>query len=138
MYGGKLPETEIRVVEWVLPYELLIDELENLNWTISRMEECVKNRGFSKNTIMEMNVMVNQSKKELSDKGMRIVHKIMEYCRETSGMLPEYKKLLRTSDIIESAFGKYKKLSSENPMACVTKVVLALATITVEVTTKNG
>lgn len=137
LHGGKLSEAEIRAVEWMLPYEPLVDELENLNRTISRMEECVKNRGLSKNTIMEMNAMVNQSQKELSDKGMRIIHKIMEYCKETSGMLPEYKKLLCTSDIIESAFGKYKNLSSENPMACVTKMVLALAAITVEITTET-
>lgn len=118
----------------MVPYEPLVYELEKLDRIISRMEECVKNHGLSRKTIMEINAVANRSKGELSEKGKEIIHRIMEYCTETSKMLTEHKKLICTSDIIESAFGKYKNLSSENPMACVTKMVLALAAITVKIT----
>ena len=137
LHAGRLSGAETRAVEWMLPYETLVRELEGLDRTISRMEECIKNHGLSKNTIMEMNAIANRAKGLLSDEGQGILRKIMEYCRETSGMLPEYKRLLCTSDIIESAFGKYKNMSSDNPMACVTKMVLALAAITVEITTEK-
>lgn len=131
---GRLSREEARAVEWMVPYEPLVYELEKLDRIISRMEECVKNHGLSRKTIMEINAVANRSKGELSEKGKEIIHRIMEYCTETSKMLTEHKILICTSDIIESAFGKYKNLSSENPMACVTKMVLALAAITVEIT----
>lgn len=121
----------------MLPYKPLIRELEYLNRTISQMEACIKNHGLSKETIMEINAIANISQKNFSEKGREIIYKIRAYCIETSQKLPEYKKLLCTSDIIESAFGKYKNLSSDNPMACVTKMVLALAAITVEITAET-
>lgn len=134
---GRLSQAEVDAVKWMVPYAPLVYELEKLDRIISRMEESVKTYGLGKKTIMEINTIVNRSQGELSEEGREIIHKIREYCKETLTMLPAHEKLVCTSDIIESAFGKYKNLSSENPMACVTKMVLALAAITVEITTET-
>ena len=45
-------------------------------------------------------------------------------------LLPESKEILCTSDILESAFGKYKNFVSNNPMSGITNLVLSIAAFT--------
>jgi len=55
---------------------------------------------------------------------------LLNYLKETLMQLPDEKKLLCTSDIIESSFGKYKNYMSQNSMAGITDLSLCLATFT--------
>ena len=45
-------------------------------------------------------------------------------------LIHESPQLVCTSDILESAFGKYKNYLSKNPMAGVTKLALVIAAFT--------
>ena len=45
-------------------------------------------------------------------------------------LLPEINNILCTSDILESAFGKYKNYVNKNPMAGITNLVLSIAAFT--------
>ena len=55
---------------------------------------------------------------------------LLDYLKETLMKLPDEKKLLCTSDIIESSFGKYKNYMSQNSMAGITDLSLCLASFT--------
>jgi len=59
---------------------------------------------------------------------------ILNYLRQTLQLVPQNESLLCTSDILESAFGKYKNYVNSNPMACVTNLILSLAAFTCSLT----
>ena len=55
---------------------------------------------------------------------------MLNYMVKTLALIPQNQALLCTTDILESAFGKYKNYVNSNPMACVTNLILCLATFT--------
>ena len=52
-------------------------------------------------------------------------------------LLPNKSKILYTSDILESVFGKSKNYVSENPMAGITNLVLTIAAFTCSLSQKD-
>ena len=52
-------------------------------------------------------------------------------------LLPNTDKILFSSDILESVFGKYKNRVSENPMASITSLMLIIAAFTCNLTQEN-
>jgi hypothetical protein len=62
---------------------------------------------------------------------------ILAHMQETLKLLPEKKRIVFTSDIIESAFGKYKNYVSSNPMAGITNLVLTIAAFTASLEKKE-
>ena len=52
------------------------------------------------------------------------------YFKELEGKNINAEKLLITSDIIESSFGKYKNYVNQNPMAGITNLILSLSAFT--------
>jgi hypothetical protein len=52
-------------------------------------------------------------------------------------LLPNTDKILFSSDILESIFGKYKNRVSENPMASITCLMLMIASFTCNLTLEN-
>lgn len=113
---------------WVKEYKDLIHELNTLNTIIAEIKTILKTNGLSKETI-------KTAKKKLSvrTKNTRILffkENLLDYLKETLAKLPEEKRLLCTSDIIESSFGKFKNYMSQNSMAGFTDLSLCLASFT--------
>lgn len=119
---------------WLKDFRGLIIELNQINPTICEIEKVIKTKGLSSQTIKTCNAILNQSKLELSEKGKSLKQKILNYLIETLQLIPDAKSLLCTSDILESAFGKYKNYVSSNQMACVTNLILCIAAFTSSLT----
>lgn len=126
--GSKKLDKDIRKkIEWIKRYEELIKEFALINKAICEIEKIVKSNGLSKKTIRKCNKIL----KELSEGKCKIIgKKIKEYFNELKLLLPEKEIVLCTSDILESAFGKYKNYISNNSMAGITNLVLCIAAFT--------
>ena len=57
---------------------------------------------------------------------------IREYLKEVESKLRPGEKLLGSSDIIESIFGKYKFLLERSPQKAITRLILAIGALTSE------
>jgi hypothetical protein len=125
--GNSLDIKANNVLEWIKEYEPFIEELSDLNNVIKNIEKEVKSNGLSELTIEKSNKYLSRLE---SPNGIKFRESINEYFKNTNGLFPELKKKLCTSDIIESAFGKYKNYVSNNPMAGVTNLVLCIAAFT--------
>jgi hypothetical protein len=121
-------------LKWVLNYKSFITELSRINKTISNIEKILKHNGLSNKTVDECSMLLEKLGFE---SGQVLKDKIIEYFSETKKLLPKCKKILISSDIIESAFGKYKNYVSQNPMAGVTNLILCISAFTASLTKKE-
>lgn len=114
-------------IQWIFKYENIINDLYEINAVSCSIQKLLKTNGFSKTSIQKCN---NFIKKLTTKKGAQFSLKLNEYFKSMKTLLPDKKNILCTSDIIESAFGKYKNYVSNNPMAGVTKLALCLIAFT--------
>jgi len=115
---------------WLKDYQTFIYELDRINQTICEIEKIVKTKGLSSETIKTCNSILNLSQLNTSEKGQKLKTKMLNYMTQTLQLVPQKAALLCTTDILESAFGKYKNYVNSNPMACVTNLILCLAAFT--------
>lgn len=117
----------IESLNWIHLYKPFIHELAGLNKAICNIEKIVKHNGLSnitmKESLLELKTLTTES-------GLVMKNELEKYFKETIEKCPMDKKILVTSDIIESAFGKYKNYVSSNPMAGITNLVLSIAAFT--------
>lgn len=113
-------------------YSSFIHELYQLDKIITSIEKVLKTNGLSGETIRPCHGLLQAQSKGCSKESQSILTGLDRYLITTFEQVKGTGALLCTSDIIESAFGKYKNFSSDNKMACVTKMVLILSAITVE------
>jgi len=122
--GSKMHQS----LSWVQEFKELISELDIINTIISEIKALLKIKGLSKKTIMMASKIFKR--KTLNTRLQYFKENLLNYLKETLMQLPDEKKLLCTSDIIESSFGKYKNYMSQNSMAGITDLSLCLATFT--------
>ena len=116
-----------RELAWINDYEELIDELFQINDVICKVEKIVKSRGINNDTVKESQAILDTLP---SENAKTLKQKMVQYFHETQSLLSDESNLLCTSDILESAFGKYKNYVSNNPMAGITNLVLSIAAFT--------
>lgn len=121
-------------LKWIKKYKLIIQELSQMNEIISEIEKIIKSTGICKSSIEKCNELL---KTLTSKKGIELKNKLNEYFEYSQKLLSTTKKILCTSDILESAFGKYKNYVSNNPMAGITNLVLCIAAFTSSLTDKE-
>jgi hypothetical protein len=119
---------------WLKEYKDLIYELDKINQTLCKIEIVLKTKGLSDETIKTCNSILNLSTLNTSEKGAKFKTQLINYMTQTLHLIPQKESLLCTSDILESAFGKYKNYTNSNPMACVTSLILCLAAFTSSLT----
>jgi hypothetical protein len=127
--------TEKEYLNWMLAYKEFIHELAMLNEMINQIQSVLKNRGLSISTRKECEKILEKAhagrlytfRENLSDHLLRTLKQILTP-QELSD--EEDKPIMCCSDIIESAFGKYKNYLQSNPMIGVTNLSLVLATFT--------
>lgn len=114
-------------LKWLINYEKFIKELSGVNKTINKIEKILKHNGLSKRTRKKCSIILNNLE---SETGIYLKNQIIRYLNGTKKIIPKTKAILISSDIIESAFGKYKNYVSLNQMAGITNLILCLAAFT--------
>ena len=116
---------QIDELNWLNGHKDFIIELGEINRLKCELEKVLKYKGFSAGTRRECNKIIeglgSSIKKSVIKEEMR------KYFDEFASKKIKAKKLLISSDIIESAFGKYKNYISSNPMAGITNLILCIA-----------
>ena len=122
---------EIRCIkkelEWILEYRQFINDLDEINNIIIDIEVCIKTNGLTRATKEKCNNYLNRL---TSEKGVVFKQELQERFQRSGRLLSASKKIICTSDILESAFGKYKNYVSSNNMAGITSLVLCIAAFT--------
>jgi hypothetical protein len=111
---------------WVFQYEELLKELVEIDNAVKGFQKLLKNNGLQKNK--NQTAVLGRLK---SQNGKRLKEYLTDYFTNTACLIRNRKTpILCSSDIIESAFGKYKNYVSGNPMAGITNLVLCIAAFT--------
>jgi len=120
---------EKHYLAWVSTYQRLIKELWLLNEMINKIQSILKSRGLSKETA---NSCAQILEKANTEKLKRFKNDLIRYFEDTfTGKgHKQISQLLCSSDIIESAFGKYKNYLQANSMVGITNLSLSLAAFT--------
>jgi hypothetical protein len=110
-----------------LDYNKFVEELSEINTAINTIEKILKYSGFSALTEESSLDVLSKIKSGI---GYQLHNEMKTYFSETKNLLPDCQKILLSSDIIESGFGKYKNYVSLNPMAGVTNLILCISAFT--------
>jgi len=136
----KLKENKININEqkriktelsWINEFVDLIAELTEINQVVQSIEKKIKHNGLTKENVKESEQKLQGLK---SNNGKKFAESLISELNVQNKLLPEVEKLLFSSDILESTFGKYKNRTSENPMASITSLMLIIAAFTCELT----
>jgi len=125
--SGECFEDEKEYLSWVKSYSSLIRELALINEIINKIQLMLKTEGLSKQTAQKTKEILNwgQTKRLKEFKSV-----INEYIEQTLEALPDADRLLCSSDILESSFGKYKNYLQDNPMVGITNLCLSISAFT--------
>lgn len=116
---------------WVQSKEVFIRELAQIQMAICQLENLLKTKGLSRETFSQCQDTLKNCK---SGKALYFKEQCQTYLQEILALLPEEKNICCSSDIIESAFGKYKNYLSQNLMVGITPLALCLAAFTSSLT----
>ena len=121
-------EEEITVnLKWVEEFEQFIRELDEINQISRKIQKILKHNGLSKDTAKKCNQLLDELS---SEKGITFKERLGDYFTDQLELMPTRDKILCTSDILESSFGKYKNYISDNPMAGITNLALCISAFT--------
>lgn len=110
-------------LQWIIEKEAFIREINQVLDVINKIFKLVKNQGICKETVIKCNQFVDELK---STRGEKIKEEIMLYLNEVITTIKGEKRILCTSDIIESAFGMYKNNISKNALNGITNLSLCI------------
>jgi hypothetical protein len=117
-------------LKWIVDYKDFIIELGIVNKVIGSIKTLVKTKGLSSENLKSIKKIICYQKEANQARITTLFNDIVNYLEEVLNMLPEEKKIMCTSDIIESSFGKYKNYLSQNPMIGITDLSLCMAAFT--------
>jgi hypothetical protein len=117
-------------LEWVLDYKDFITELGIVNKKLDYIKSLLKTKGLSNYNLGKIKRVVKNQKGINDIRSMLLFDDIVNFLKKVLKQLPEEKKVLCTSDIIESSFGKYKNYITQNPMTGITNLSLCLSAFT--------
>jgi len=116
---------------WMCEYRAFFGELDEVTNAVTEVERLIKWHGLSTEIIEDCGQCLATVSTE---KGYQLKFDILVYCHIML-MLPRMRDtILGTSDILESAFGKYKNYVSCNPMVGITDLALCIAAFTCPLT----
>jgi hypothetical protein len=114
-------------IAWMLPYHAFFEELHEVTALVEIVERQVKHNGLSPETIAHCCQALPPI---TTEKGRCFMFDILVYMHTMLTRTTAKQAIVCTSDILESAFGKYKNYVSRNPMAGITDLALCLAAFT--------
>ncbi|ALO14616.1 hypothetical protein L21SP5_00952 [Salinivirga cyanobacteriivorans] len=119
---------EYKELLWVKNHEQLIQELFQVNGILLKIKALLKTQ-LSKSNIKKVKTILKEITIE-SSRIDKLKNHILNYLNELKALIPKQRKVICTSDIIESAFGKYKNYINNNPMIGITNLSLTMAAFT--------
>jgi hypothetical protein len=126
---GHLTEEEKQLLLWVKTYRVFIEEIDSIIKTITAVSILLKHKGLSQGSAKACRETVRQCKG--SKKRIRFKRQFIAWLRDNLKHRSSRKEsLLCTSDVIESAFGRYKNELNENPMSGITDMALIIPALT--------
>lgn len=134
---GNISNSEQEKLGFVSDYKNFILELDAIITISKKTQKILKQEGLSKSNLIKIKKMFY--KKKTFSKLMKFQEMIHEYLSETVKKSEELnsKKLLCTSDILESSFGKYKNYVNQNPSIGITDLCLTIPAFTEDVGDEN-
>jgi len=114
-------------ISWLRAHRTFFEELIEVHTLLCQIERHVKHQGVSPVTIGACCTLLAQAS---TSKGRLFKEYILHYFQTVLALNTAFETILCTSDILESAFGKYKNYVSDNPMAGITDLALCLAAFT--------
>jgi len=114
-------------MSWIGDYRTFFEELSEVTTCVCEVEREVKQHGLSALTADRCARLLMPVS---TPKGRCFVFDMLVYVHTTLALTTVQDAILCTSDILESAFGKYKNYVSRNPMAGITDLALCLAAFT--------
>jgi len=117
---------------WVVDYKGFINELAQLLELVGKVESKVRREGLSR----ELYINLEKELKgiESSDRNERLKLALLEFVYNECQKVKPGERLLGSSEIIESLFGKQKSLEGEQSKSGFTGLVLCIATYTSKLT----
>lgn len=116
---------------WLREYRAFFREMDEVTNAVTVVERLVKRRGLSTEVIEACG---HQLAPVSTEKGYAFKFDILVYFHLMLALPRMRDTILCTSDILESAFGKYKNYVSCNPMAGITDLALCIAAFTCSLT----
>ncbi len=120
---------------WIKQYRDLIRELEHLNRVINRIQQVIKANGVCKWTVRYCLKTIMKTCKK--GKLLLLKQKMKEYFQTVMDLVKDELTIACSSDIIESAFGKYKNYLQANPMVGITNLSLSIGAFTSPINNEN-
>ncbi|MCP4286879.1 MAG: hypothetical protein GY792_20945 [Gammaproteobacteria bacterium] len=114
-------------LRWLPSQAAFFDELLEMSSLVSTIEWHVKHRGLSPASITACCHVLDTA---TTEKGRCFKARMLHYFHLTCALVDASECLLCTSDILESAFGKYKNSLSDNSMTGITGLALCIAAFT--------
>jgi len=114
-------------ITWVREYRAFFAEMLDITSVVCEVERLVKHHGLSPETL---DACCQPLSRLSTAKGLHFKFDILVYFHMILALPNMKETLLCTSDILESAFGKYKTYLSNNPMAGITDLALCIAAFT--------
>lgn len=109
-------------LKWLGPFTELVDQLVQLSEMMKACFKILKTQGLSLQSTQQIKALLEQSPlPSFFDQGVR------QYLERNAVLLTQYDRLLCSSDIIESFFGKYKNQQKVNPATGITSSCLRIA-----------
>lgn len=125
--AGQEDQPVREALAWLPHYRPFFEELTEVTTLVHEVERQVKHHGLSPDTVARCGHVLTHAS---TPKGRDFTFDILVYLHTTLGLTKAAETIVCTSDILESAFGKYKDYVSRNPMAGITDLVLCLAAFT--------
>jgi hypothetical protein len=117
------------VLLWVKEHKKFIEEMNSIIKSIESVSTILKRHGLSPKTAKACKAAVVIQKGFL--KHSKFKQSFVKYLTENLKQRSRRKEsLLCTSDVIESAFGRYKNELNENPMNGITDMALIISALT--------
>ena len=114
-------------ITWIRAYRVFFEEMFEVTTLVGEIERSVKHQGLSPTTVDQCCQILTQV---ATEKGGQFKADILQYFQTTLALTSAVEAVLCTSDILESAFGKYKNYVSCNAMAGITDLALCIAAFT--------
>lgn len=124
------PEEKKKLEEklvWVREYRAELVEWRELMELVERTEKFVRENGFYKESHLWLEKELTPE--VLSERNRRVKKALLEYVKEESGKAQPKERLVGSSEVIESVFGKYKSLIKDQAESGMTGMLLSLGAL---------
>lgn len=117
---------------WLLDYKELIERLMEFNHINKHVRQYIREKGISSNTGAEIDVLLEEALKGMPFNKIACEYagELIDFFVELSKMVTDDQKLIGSSEIIESLFGKLKYLEGDQHKGGFTSLVLGIAACT--------